>query len=158
METSEPRSAAALPEARGTLPRGPIIFAVVTLVVAVLAIGAYFLRQEVAPPALTPEETVRSFLSGVFLAKDPARLESVVCSDWDPTDAITRTNKEIEADAHVSWDEVQILSSSEQRASARARLGIRLADDSQPSVFRQWRFSLVNEGGWRVCEARPYVL
>jgi hypothetical protein len=134
------------------------MFAVVALVVALLAGGAYLYRESTAPPKLTPEETVGEFLSAVFLAKDPTRAERVVCSDWDPADAVTRTVKEVGEGANVSWDDIQVLSSTENRISARARLGIRQADDTRPSIFHQWRFSLVQEDGWRVCEARPYVV
>jgi len=135
-----------------------MIFAVVGIVVALAAGGLYLLKESTQPPARTPEETIQEFLSAVFLANDSDRVKVVVCASWDPADALTRTSSEIDPDAHVSWDEVRVISITEGRVSARARLGVRLRDDIRPSHYRQWRFSLVNENGWRVCEARPFIV
>jgi hypothetical protein len=120
--------------------------------------GAYIYKQAVTPPPRTPEETITEFLTAVFLAKDATRVSAVVCASWDPVDALERTAKEVDARATVSWDEIRLLSATEDRVSARARLGLRLRDDNQPAFYRQWRFSLVQENGWRVCEARPFVV
>jgi hypothetical protein len=120
--------------------------------------GAYVLRETAAPPPLTPEQTVNEFLSAVFLAADPQRAANVVCDSWSGTDAVSRTAKEIPAGAHVSWDELSVVSQSESKVTLRARLGVRLRDDSRPSAYEQWRFNLVKEGGWRVCEARPFTV
>jgi hypothetical protein len=135
--------------------RSALIFALVGVVVALAAGGLYLFKQADAPPRLTPEDTIKEFLSAVFLADDATRVSAVTCSGWDPVDAISRTTREVEADVHVSWDQVMLVTSSENRASGTARLGLRRPDDRQPSTYRQWRFSLVNEDGWRVCEARP---
>lgn len=144
---------------RATPPRSraPLIFAVVGIVVALAAGGLYLVTRVQAPPRLTPEETIREFLSAVFLAEDTTRIGAVVCATWDPADALARTTKEIEKDTHVSWDEVRVITASDDRVSARARLGLRRADDTKPSIYSQWRFNLVNEKGWRVCEARPFI-
>jgi hypothetical protein len=147
----------AAPKLAGPLGRAPVIFAIVGVVIALAAGGVYAFRHVQAPPKLSPEETVREFLAAVFVAGDVNRVAAVVCSSWDPTDALSRTTKEIDNGERVSWDEVRILAESADRVSARARLGLRQRDDSQPSSFRQWRFSLVNENGWRVCEARPFI-
>jgi len=135
-----------------------MIFAIVGIVVALAAGGIYLLKESTEPPVRTPEETIQEFLSAVFLANEADRVKVVVCASWDPVDALTRTANEIDPDAHVSWDEVRVISIAEGRVSARARLGVRLRDDIQPSHYRQWRFSLVNENGWRVCEARPFIV
>lgn len=135
--------------------RAPVIFAMVGVLIALVAGGLYVFRQTTASPPRTPEETVNEFLSAVFLAADPQRTDNVVCGNWSGDDAVTRTSKEIDANAHVSWDEVNIVSQSETKVTVKARLGLRLPDDRQPSVFEQWRFNLVQEDGWRVCEARP---
>jgi hypothetical protein len=134
----------------------PQIFAIVGIVIALAATGLYLGTRADPAPRLSPEETVREFLSAVFLASDAQRVGAVVCASWDPVDAIARTTREIDQGTHVSWDEVAVVTSSEDRASAKARLGLRLRDDNQISVRRQWRFNLVNENGWRVCDARPF--
>jgi hypothetical protein len=135
--------------------RAPLIFAMVGVLIAVAAGGLYVFRQATGPPPRTPEETVNEFLSAIFLAADPQRTEGVVCASWSGADAVTRTSKEIPDNAHVSWDSLSIASQSESKVTVRARLGLRMPDDRQPSSFEQWRFNLVQEGGWRVCEARP---
>lgn len=138
--------------------RGPLIFAIVGVAVALLAGGAYVYRQATAPPPLTPEETVREFLAAVFLAGDPTRVGTVVCASWKPEDAIDRTRKEIGADISVSWDQISVSVSDERRATVRARVGLRFKDDVRPAAYQQWRFDLVKENGWRVCDARPFVV
>jgi hypothetical protein len=144
-----------LPVRQAPLGRGPIIFVLASLLVALVAGAAYIVQRVTAPPELTPEETVNNFLAAVFLAQDPARVGTYICASWDGQDAVDRTTKEVEPGAHVSWDQLRIVSTSETEASATARLGQRLADDTRPSIFRQWRFQLKKEKGWRVCEARP---
>jgi len=143
------------PPARPKPARTPQIFAIIGVVVALAAASLYLFTKDEAPARLTPEQAVGEFLSGVFLSADPARVSPVVCASWNPSDAISRTTGAVEAGAHVSWDEIAIVSSSDARASATARLGIRLRDDTGVSVRRKWRFNLVDEDGWRVCDARP---
>lgn len=138
--------------------RAPIVFAVIGVIVALAAGGVYVFRQSTAPPARTPQETVVEFLSAVFLAADPQRADNVVCRNWSGVDAVTRTTKEIPAQAHVSWDDLNIISQSDSKVTLKARLGLRMPDDRQPSSFQQWRFNLVQENGWRVCEARPLIV
>ena len=157
--TAAASSAAALaqvlPVRQAPLGRGPVIFALISLLVALVAGGAYVVHRMTAPPELTPEETINGFLSAVFLVGDPARVGDFICSSWDGQDAVDRTTKEIEPGAHVSWDQLRIVSTTDADASATARLGQRLADDTRPSIFKQWRFELKKESRWRVCEARP---
>lgn len=131
------------------------MFAVLGVIVAIVAIGYYVQRAAEKPAALTPEATVDSFLGAVFLSADPQKVAPVVCSNWGPAEAIARTNTAVPEGAHISWSELKVVTSSEDRVTVRGVLGIRLADDSRPSSYAQWRFTLVDENGWRVCEARP---
>lgn len=153
-EKAEPKA-----ERQSSTPvgRAPLIFAIVGVVIALAAGGIYVYKQTVSPPPRTPESTVNEFLAAVFLANDATRVADLVCGSWDPVDALERTTKEVASDTRVSWDEVRVLSATSDRASAGARLGFRFRDDNQPTVYRPWRFSLVKEDGWRVCEARPFV-
>jgi hypothetical protein len=144
-----------VPARRAPLGRGPLIFAMVALIVVLGAGVVYVIHRATTPPQLTPEQTVNEFLSSVFLAADPTRTGSVVCAGWSGQDAVTRTTNEVEPGAHVSWEQVRVASVSDTEASATARLGQRLADDNRPSLFTEWHFQLKNENGWRVCEAGP---
>lgn len=143
-----------------------IIFAVLGIVLALGSGGLYVYRDKgglvggaATPTAsqLSPEDAVRTFLSAVFLANDPGRLDGVICGSWDAQNAVDRSRAEVAADARVSWDEVRVINRETGRANVSARLGLRMPGESQPSTFVQWRFSVVDEGGWKVCEARPFV-
>jgi hypothetical protein len=132
-----------------------VIFAVLSVIVALVAVGYYVQRETEKPAALAPEETVSTFLGAVFVSADPQKVAPVVCSNWVPAEAIERTTKAVPDGAHVSWSEVKVVTSTEDHVTVRGILGIRLADESRPSSYVQWRFTLVDESGWRVCEARP---
>jgi hypothetical protein len=135
--------------------RAPVIFVLLSLVLALGAGAVYVLQRSTAPPELTPEQTVTEFLSAVFNSADPVRAGAVVCEGWSGQDAVDRTAQQVETGSHVSWDQVRLVAIADTTASATARLGQRLPDDKQPSLFVEWRFQLKKENGWRVCEARP---
>ena len=141
---------------RSTTTWQPLIFAIVSVAVALAVAGLYLFGQASAPPRLTPEETVDRFLSAVFVANNSERLDGLVCANWDAEDALTRTVSQVGAGTRASWDEIRVVSSDARRATLRARVGLRYQDDVRPAAYQQWHFSLVNEGGWRVCEARPF--
>jgi hypothetical protein len=143
------------PAGRSRSAQVPLIFAVVGVAVALVATGLYLFRQTSAP-RLTPEETVDRFLSAVFVANDTDRLDGLVCASWDAQDAMTRTARQVDSGIRVSWNEIRVVSSDARRATLRAQVGLRFQDDVRPTTYQQWHFSLVNESGWRVCEARPF--
>jgi hypothetical protein len=132
-----------------------VIFAVVGVVVALVATCTY-VYQQAAAPRLTPEETVERFLSAVFVANSSERLDGLVCGNWDVEEAMTRTLNQVSTGTRVSWDQIRVVSSDERRATLSANVGLRFRDDVRPSAYQQWHFTLVNENGWRVCEARPF--
>ena len=140
---------------RAPMGRAPLIFAVLSLVVALGAGAAFLIHRTTAPPLLTPEETVSGFLSAVFLAEDPVKAGEFTCAGWSGQDAINRTAQHTEPGSHVSWDQVRTVFVTEEKASATARIGQRLSGDNRPSLFKEWQFSQKYEKGWRVCEARP---
>jgi hypothetical protein len=137
--------------------RAPVLFAILGVALAVVAIGLYALRPTTSATTGTPEDAVQEFLAAVFLAHDTGRLAKVTCAGWDASDAMTRTLRQIDKDARVSWDDISVVSSDGKHVNVRVRLGLRLPDDKQPTSFQQWRFSVVDENDWRVCEARPFV-
>jgi hypothetical protein len=145
-----------VPGQRKPMGRAPVIFAIASLVVALVAGGIYVLRQVNAPPALTPAQTIDQFLSAVFLADDPTRVAPLVCSSWSGQEAFDRTSKQVGPGVHVSWADIRIVTTSDTEVSATALLGLRQADDKQPSAFKQWRFGLKKEKGWRICDASPF--
>jgi hypothetical protein len=127
------------------------LFALLGLVGAIFAGGLYLQRQldAPAPPALEP--AVSAFLSAAFEARDAQAVASTVCAGWYAEDALARTLAEV-GPGRVTWDGVGVVTSSDDRAVARARV-----HTGQETT--QWRFNLVLEAGqWRVCEARPFTL
>jgi hypothetical protein len=131
-----------------------LIFAILGVLAALLVGGAYVYREYLGRSQLTPEQTVDEFLTGVF-AGDPDRVATVVCEGWDPQQAIRRTRAAVPAGANVSWDGIRLLTADDERAVVRARLGLRPFQDEEISDYVSWTFNLVDESGWRVCEARP---
>ncbi len=134
--------------------RAPLVFAILGLLAALAVGGAYYYREVLARNELTAEQTVDEFLTAVF-AGDEARAADVVCASWDAEQAIQRTRAAIPTGANVSWDEIRLLSATEGRAVVQARIGLRPFSDEEISDHVGWTFNLVDESGWRVCEARP---
>lgn len=142
-----------------------IVFAVVGTVLALAAGGLYvYQHRDTAPTAAevahsSPEDAVRAFLSAVFLTQDVTRLPAVVCSGWNPANAMERTRAEFPiTDAPVVWESVRTISSDASEASVSARLGQPLNGAPRPSTYAQWHFALkAQDDGWHVCEARPFL-
>jgi hypothetical protein len=128
------------------------------VVVVLAATTLYLLRAANRGPRLDETRTVHEFLSAVFLAGTAERVGSYVCGSWAADEALTRTVAEVGPDVRVSWDQIRVISSRDDRANVSARLGLRSVDDVRPGSYEQWRFSLVNEDGWRFCDARPFVV
>jgi hypothetical protein len=131
-----------------------LAFAILGLLAALLAGGAYVYREVWARSDRTPEQTVDEFLTGVF-NHNVERVSGVVCASWDAQRAIDRTTAAIPLGANVSWDDLRLLHAADGRAMVRATLGLRPFYDEEISDTIQWTFNLVDESGWRVCEARP---
>jgi hypothetical protein len=140
-----------------------IAFAVIAVLLAGGTIALYATRSTPPPAAVptasegSPDSAVREFLSAVFLSDSVQRLTPVVCADWAPLDALTRTKSMVDPTAKVSWDELEVVTNEPDRVTMTARLGLRLPDDVQPSQFQQWDFTVVNQQGWRVCDASAAV-
>lgn len=155
-EAPKPRPATVVPGPPAP-PRArfPLIFAIIGLVLALVAGAFYAYRELTTPPPRSAEDTVRAFLAAVFVDASPEQVGHVVCRGWDPVDALARTAGEVGTHVDVSWDEFRAVAESADRVTIMTRLGFRVPDEARPTTYRQWRFNLVDEDGWRVCEARP---
>lgn len=134
--------------------RAPLVFALLGILAALAAGGAFAYREWWGRNDLTPEQTVDEFLTAVF-AHNEDRADEVICESWDPAQAVQRTTSAIPTGANVSWDDIRLLSASEERAVVSATIGLRPFSDEEISDSIPWTFNLVDESGWRVCEARP---
>jgi hypothetical protein len=135
--------------------RAPLVFAILGLLAALAGGGAYYYHLQHGTSSLTPDQTVDAFLMAVFSNGDPGKVAADVCNSWDPQQAIDRTKAQVPNGAHVIWDNIRTLTQSNGHAVARARLGLIPFQDHQPSDYVQWTFDLVDEDGWRVCDAQP---
>ncbi len=134
--------------------RAPLAFLIISIVLALGAGGYFYYQRTQGPARFTPEETVEEFLISVFSVADAERTRAVVCDGWDPDEAITDATRGIADGARVVWSDVRVLANDGQRATVHAALTMFLPRPSEPT---QWRFRLVQENGWRVCEARPII-
>jgi len=134
------------------MPLGSLlIFAIVGFALALAATGLYVYDRATQPDRSTPTVTVQQFMGAVFLQDDASTVKQFVCDRWAPGDAITWTRGLADPEAHVSWDTVIAITESEDDARVTARVRFRYRDDVAPSGEQQWRFDLVDENGWRVC-------
>jgi hypothetical protein len=155
---------ATLPEVSITLaeaPRSrvPAVFAFLGILAALIAGGAFYYTEiYTKTTGATPEEVVEEFLTAVFAeTPDLARVDAVICDSWDPAAAVERTTSQVPADATVGWEEIQRLSTDEDRVVVEATITLTPFADEEPSDFLGWTFNLVDEEGWRVCEAHEIV-
>ena len=128
-----------------------LIFAIAGFVLALAATGIYFYDRATQPDRSTPTVTVQQFMGAVFLQGDASKVKQFVCDRWAPGDAISWTKALADPEARVSWDTVVAISETEDDARVTARVRFRYHDDVAPSGEQQWRFDLVDENGWRVC-------
>jgi hypothetical protein len=131
------------------------LFAVLGIIVALVAGGLYLRQQVEAAAAPPPEPAVEAFLAAVFQARDPQAVAPTVCAGWYAEDALARTLGEV-GPGPVTWDSIGVVTAGAQRAIAKARVHV---GQTASARTEQWRFNLVLEGGaWRVCEARPFTI
>ena len=140
--------------------RVPAVFAVLGILAALIAGGTVYYTQFYKVTAGdTPERVVEKFLTAVFADDEPdlAQVGAVICDDWDPAAAVQRTTSTIRANSHVSWQDIIRLSSEEGRVVVEATITVTPIGDEDPSDAQGWAFGVVDEDGWRVCDARPIV-
>ena len=136
-----------------------IIFAVIGLLLALSSGGLYVYRatDDAAGSQSSPEAAVKAFLTATVLTNDESRLSGIVCESWTAQDALRRTRSALDTTATISWSDVRIVTSEPGRASVSVRLTLRKPSEIRPGQVVQWRFSAVEEDGWRICEARPFI-
>ncbi len=153
-----PRGARVVPGApRRRSGRSLVTFAIVGVVLALVAGGFYIYRVATAPARSSPEAVVEDFLEAVFVQNSADQLAPLLCSTWQPQRAMTWVTSQVDPRARMSWGEIVVVQSDRERVNALAELGYQLPGDAQPSAHRQWRFRLFDEDGWRVCDARPFT-
>lgn len=139
--------------------RVPAVFAVLGILSALIVGGTvYYTQFYKATSGGTPEEVVDKFLTAVFADEpDLTEVGALVCDNWDPAAAVQRTTSSVRSNVHVSWQDIIRLSTEGGRAVVEATITFTPIGDEDPSQARGWAFHMVDQDGWRVCEARPIV-
>ena len=132
-----------------------VLFAVIGVASALLATGVFVYQKATEPDRSTPTVSVQQLLTTIFVDEDVTRTDLFVCSGWSGEQATSAIKQEIDSKASVSWEGVKQTENHGDQATVEARLLFRYPEDVTPSGQRYWTFDLVNEGGWRVCAARP---
>jgi hypothetical protein len=146
-----------LPEARRS--RVPAAFAVLGILAALTAGGALYYNDVYRTSAgNSPETVVGKFLTAVFATPpDLAGVGAAVCDSWDPASAVKHVTSQIPADAKAGWKDIQRMTTDTGSVVVEATITLTPFADQDPSDFEGWTFNLVDQKGWRVCEARPIV-
>ena len=118
--------------------------------------AVYAVHRSTAPPELTPEQTVNEFLSAVFLVRGShprrrGRLHRLERSGRrQPYLQRGRARR-----PRVMGPGPARLRQRHRRQRDRTRWPAAGRTTTARPLFKEWRFQLKKENGWRVCEARP---
>jgi hypothetical protein len=169
---SEPKSDVDGPAPAGTPKRGRnwrLIFAVLAGVLGLLCVGGIGVGYAIYDRATQldrsqPDLVVSSYLRALLVTRDDVQASLYACEGRSQLESIQGMREEIERREHelgvsitVSWGELQIDERSPDRTviSTDVRRSA-IVDGVSQSVADRWRFTIVNEHGWRVCGAeRP---
>lgn len=154
---NEPGSGRQRAARRGAV--GPLLaFVIASVVLALAAGGLYLYRQRTAPDQGTPITSVHHFLTAVLVDRDADAAGRVVCKGWTGETGMTAMEGAVDPDVvRVTWDIPVVVRESEEGVQIQVRLRFRYADDVAPSGEHYWVFDVVDQGGWRICGARPLV-
>jgi hypothetical protein len=139
--------------------RAQLAFGIVGIVAGLIAGGAIYYRQVTTDtPGPSPEQTVELFLAAIFEPEGgPEKVAPLVCEGWEPEAAIARVKSGLPRFVSVEWREIAVLSRDEGRAVVGATFALTPFLNPAPTDFPLWTFNLVDEEGWRVCEAQPVL-
>jgi hypothetical protein len=99
----------------------------------------------------TPTIAVHQFLSAVFVERDDSRTKLFTCSAWTKQRS-DEARARFDPDVKVKWESVTEQSRQGKQAVVTARLQLLWHGFAD---FQQWRFEVVEDNGWRVCDAKP---
>jgi hypothetical protein len=99
----------------------------------------------------TPTVVVGQFLVASFDDRDTRRVALFVCEQLQPQQALEDTVGGIDPNLSVSWGD---FSTDQSGDTATVIAQLRFRHDqggASYSSVQQWRFSMVDQDGWRVC-------
>lgn len=125
---------------------------------ALAAGGVYLYNRRTAPDQGTPTTSVNHFLTAVLVDHDTDAAGRVVCKGWTGETGMTAMEGAVDPDVvRVTWDTPTVVRESEDTVQIQVRLRFRYPDDVAPSGEHYWIFDVANQGGWRICGARPLL-
>jgi hypothetical protein len=135
-----------------------LAFAIAGLVLALATGGVYVYQQRTGPDQGTPVTSVDHFLTAVLVDHDADAAGRVVCKGWSGETGMAAMEGAVDPDVvRVTWDTPAVVRESEQSVQIQVRLRFRYADDVAPSGEHYWIFDVTDQGGWRICGARPLL-
>lgn len=124
-------------------------------------VGYLLYDRATRPDRSAPDVATSNYLRAQFVERDDDRIRLFQCADGSGLGAIRQLRAEIEQQEQrletmiiVSWGELVVERADE--TSATVRTSVRrtaMVDGALQSLADDWRFSLVEEDGWRVCGA-----
>lgn len=159
----QPAGAGATRPATPRARKARLVLLMVGGLVALLCVGgagvafvAY--RDATEPDRSSPDVAVSNYLRAVFVDRDDTRADTLTCREDSGLASILDFRQEVEAREQqfsisiiVSWGELVVRESGE-RATVTTEISRTIADGSE-SDRQNWRFGVVDEDGWRVCDA-----
>jgi len=142
------------PVGRSTRPNRLLL---IMLVLAALLVGigagaAFFLYDRATEiDRSTPIVAVDQFVAAVFIDKDDDRVGLFTCRRWT-TERTVKVRSRFDPEVKVTVANLTVQSQQGHQAVVTARMRVLFRDFVD---FQDWRFEVVEDNGWRVCEAGP---
>jgi hypothetical protein len=122
----------------------------------VVALGAvaggallFFYDRATAIDRSTPQVVTDQFLDATLVLNDPARVGLFVCDRWSAEDAMAKVGAPTDSSMSASWG-ISVVDATDSSATVSARVTFRFRDSRRQ--VETLTLSLVDEGGWRVCD------
>jgi hypothetical protein len=129
---------------------------VLILVAVVLACGGlgttgYFLVARIPPGAPQPTDAVSRLLDAVFTKHDETTADRYVCDGARDGQTVTRLAQRAGQSntTQVTWTDPK--QDTRNGDSATVSTQLTLPTDTGGTSRQRWRFTVADEGGWRVC-------
>jgi hypothetical protein len=126
----------------------------IALIAVVLASGAGVIgllayEKVAGPDRSTPTVALRQYLYAAFVEKSADRIALFACAQPDET--VRAAPRMFDPEIDVSWGGLVEATRSGGRSLVRAQLKLSSGGFTQ---VQAWEYELVDQQGWRVCQAR----
>jgi hypothetical protein len=141
-----------------------LVLTVVAGVVILLCLGGVGLGVTLYDDATTiehedPDVVVSSYLRAFLLEKNDVRTESLECGNDSGLQPIRDFRADVEQRERsfnvtimISWGPLKV---TQDGANRLVETDITRSVANAQQAVQAWQFSVVDEGGWRICGARP---